>query len=61
MENNLRTAFELICNLKKEDIKFRFRIETCVSKASVKVYVIKKLKIEKVITIDEGVVTEEVK
>lgn len=57
---NLEIATKEIAKRKKENITLRFRVETCVNKDTVKVYVIRKNKIITVLTCYDGSVFEKV-
>lgn len=57
IKKNMQIAVEEMEKLKSRDSALRFRIETCVNKESVKLYVIKKHHIQEVVTIN-GSITE---
>lgn len=62
MKDNLEKAFSIILERKNENSALKFRLETCVSKESVKVYVIQEHnKIIEVVTIENGVARLKVK
>ena len=52
LEKNLKIAVNELLKAKEQDPQIRGRIETCVNKDSVKLYIIKKDVIQEVITID---------
>lgn len=61
LKNNLSIAVNEVIKEKEQDPQIRARIETCVNLESVKVYIIKKEMIQKVISIADGSISEEVK
>lgn len=58
---SLENANRAIIGLKKAEPNCRFRIETCVNKETVTVYVIRKSKITRVITINGTDITNKSK
>lgn len=61
MKNNLEEAISIILEKKQENNTLKFRMETCISKESVKVYVIQRDSILEIITIENGVAVFEEK
>lgn len=57
---DLRIAVNELLSAKAHDPQIRGRIETCVNKESVKLYIIKKEEIQEVITVDQTIVTRRV-
>lgn len=57
---NLRIAVNELLIAKDHDPQIRGRIETCVNKESVKLYIIKKEEIQEVVTVDKTIVTRRV-
>lgn len=56
LNTNIMIAVEEITKAKAADPQIRARIETCVLKESIKLYLIVKEHIQEVITIDNGTV-----
>lgn len=57
LTENMNAATAIMEDYKTREPQLRFRVETCVNKESVKLYVIDKKHVNHVITIDGGHVT----